>query len=119
MLTRSAADVLKMLNNLTGSTDQKVTYVIGKPHFCLWSNSNAICDFSKYDDEIDSIMDMLDSVGAIKWIRDHVFRLTQIGLHYDELQKLERKERWKERICGFVSGVLVTVIGVVLSRILL
>lgn len=39
------------------------------------------------------------------------FHLTHEGLHFKELNSLETRERWKERIIGFISGVLVTVIG--------
>lgn len=39
------------------------------------------------------------------------FRLTHTGLHYKEFRYLEARERWIERIFGFVSGVLVTVVG--------
>lgn len=37
------------------------------------------------------------------------FHLTHEGLHFKELKSLEVKERWKERIFGFISGVLLTV----------
>lgn len=39
------------------------------------------------------------------------FALRHEGLHYKEFRYLARKERWKERIFGFLSGVLVTVLG--------
>ena len=39
------------------------------------------------------------------------FRLTHQGLHYKEFRRLTSKERWKERIIGFMSGMAITVIG--------
>lgn len=39
------------------------------------------------------------------------FHLTHLGLHYKEFKFIETRDRWKERIVGFVSGVLVTVFG--------
>ena len=42
------------------------------------------------------------------------FHLTHEGLHFKELKSLEVRERWKERIIGFGSGVLVAVIGDIL-----
>lgn len=39
------------------------------------------------------------------------FRLTHTGLHYKEIRNLAARERWTERIIGFISGVLVSVIG--------
>lgn len=39
------------------------------------------------------------------------FRLTHTGLHYKELRYLAARERWMERIIGFISGVLVSVVG--------
>lgn len=118
MLTDQAVSILKMLVDLTGGTEKRITYVPGKSAFCLWDDSSITRDFSEYDSEIDSIMEMLADAGAIKPIMNHVFRLTQIGLHYRELQKLECREKWKERIYGFISGVLVTVIGGVIVHLL-
>lgn len=106
MLTEKSLAVLRMLIDLTGGTEKSVTYVIGKPLFCLWENRSVTRDFTEYDPEINGIMDALESAGAIKGVGSHVFRLTQIGLHYDELQRLERRERWKERLWGYLGGVL-------------
>lgn len=39
------------------------------------------------------------------------FYLDHKGLHYEEFKRLEAKERWKERLYGFVSGVLVSVLA--------
>ena len=44
------------------------------------------------------------------------FRLTHPGLRFREFHALTRRERWKERLFGFLSGVLVTVLsGLILS----
>lgn len=37
--------------------------------------------------------------------------LSQRGLCYKELQKLESKARWKERVIGFAFGVLTSVVA--------
>lgn len=116
MLTKNALTVLKRLNTITGGTEKEITYIYGKPVLCLLENSEVSWDFSEYDPEIDSIMEMLENNGAIKATRNHVFRLTQIGIHYQELQRLERREKWKERIFGFISGVAVAVIGDLIVR---
>ena len=39
------------------------------------------------------------------------FHLTHEGMHFKELKALKTRERWKERILGFISGILVSVIG--------
>lgn len=39
------------------------------------------------------------------------FRLKHQGLHYKEISRLTKREKWKERIYGFLSGVAVTVLG--------
>ena len=39
------------------------------------------------------------------------FYLDHKGLHYEEFNRLEAKERWKERMYGFVSGILVSVLA--------
>ena len=46
------------------------------------------------------------------------FRLTHEGLHYREFKRLTKKERWKERFWGFLSGVTISVIsGIIISLI--
>lgn len=47
------------------------------------------------------------------------FHLLHRGLHWKELKGLETRERWKERAFGFISGVLVTVVGGVILKLLL
>lgn len=39
------------------------------------------------------------------------FYLDHKGLHYEEFNQLEAKERWKERLYGFASGILVSVLA--------
>lgn len=43
--------------------------------------------------------------------------LTQSGIKYRELCRLERVERWKERAYGFVSGMLLTLLSGLIARI--
>lgn len=119
MLTKQARDILKILIDLTGGTDKNVTYVFGQPQFCLWDDSSSTRDFSKYDPEINSIMEALADAGAIKPTGNHVFHLTHLGIHYKQIQWLERREKWRERLWGYVFGVLTGVtITVVLERVL-
>jgi len=59
----------------------------------------------------------LEELGYIEYGRSSVsntvmyFLLSHKGLHQKELDRLEIKERWKERLWGFISGVLVTVLA--------
>lgn len=47
------------------------------------------------------------------------FLLSHKGLHQKELNRLEAKERWKERLYGFISGILASVlVSLILSHIL-
>ena len=46
--------------------------------------------------------------------KDVGIALTQSGLRYKEIGKLERLERWKERLAGFIIGILTSVIGAVI-----
>lgn len=46
------------------------------------------------------------------------FYLTHEGLHYKEIRRLTSQEKWKERIIGFASGLLVAVCGaLILSKL--
>ena len=46
------------------------------------------------------------------------FYLDHNGLHYKEFNQLEAKERWKERLYGFVSGILVSVLASLIISLL-
>lgn len=46
------------------------------------------------------------------------FHLTHPGLHYKEIKSLENRERWKERLFGFASGILVSVVGSLILKLI-
>lgn len=50
--------------------------------------------------------------------KNNAFRLTHEGMHYKEIRYLEARERWIERIIGFISGVLVSVLGGVILALI-
>lgn len=45
-------------------------------------------------------------------------RLTYKGMRWKEFRGLERRERWLQRLYGFISGVLVTVAGGFILKLL-
>ena len=57
------------------------------------------------------ILDTLENAKAIIWgDKQHSgFALTEQGRSYKEIDRLEAIDRWKERIYGFVFGVLTSV----------
>lgn len=44
--------------------------------------------------------------------------LTYKGLHYVEFMQLDNRAKWKERVIGFVLGVIITTIPFVLSLLI-
>lgn len=46
------------------------------------------------------------------------FRLSSKGRHFKEFRSLTRREKWSERLIGFVSGVGVTVVGGFIAKLL-
>ena len=75
------------------------------------------------DDDVIRICKALAKQGLVEFARystgaDMGVALTQKGKTYKELQRLETKERWKERLYGFVSGVLITVLGGIIGKLL-
>lgn len=70
-------------------------------------------DSSLTEETFVGLLDELEELKAIKWAdAQHTgFSMTGIGLEYKEIDRLEKAERWKERIFGFVSGILVTVLA--------
>lgn len=44
------------------------------------------------------------------------FKLTHLGIHHKEFRQLSQRERWKERIWGFLSGVGVSLMGAIIAK---
>ena len=65
------------------------------------------------------VLEDMDNLGLLRWGDKHhtAFRISERARSYKEIQRLEKWERWKERLIGFVSGVVLTVIAWLLSTI--
>lgn len=65
------------------------------------------------------VLEDMDNLGLLRWgDKQHTaFRISERARSYKEIQRLEKWERWKERLIGFVSGVVLTVIAWLLSTI--
>ena len=65
------------------------------------------------------VLEDMDNLGLLRWgDKQHTdFRILESARSYKEIQRLEKWERWKERLIGFVSGVVLTVIAWLLSTI--
>lgn len=65
------------------------------------------------------VLEELERMGMLQWGDTHhtAFRILESARSYKEIQRLEKWERWKERLIGFVSGVTLTVIAWLLSTI--
>lgn len=57
---------------------------------------------------------------AIRWVDNlySIFAITETGREYKQLNRLESKARWKERIIGFVSGALIASIPWILTYLI-
>lgn len=66
------------------------------------------------------VLDELECKGMLRWGDNQhtAFRILESARSYKEIHRLEELERWKERLIGFVSGVVLTVIAWALSTIL-
>lgn len=49
----------------------------------------------------------------------YTLSITPVGYDYYPQKSLTTREKWKERIVGFVSGVLITVIGEFILKLIL
>lgn len=87
--------------------------------------------YYNFDEDLDEIAEAIESDSesvrsAVRYLHERklikfayyndsdvaaCFYLDHKGLHYEEFNRLEAKERWKERLYGFVSGVLVSVLA--------
>lgn len=71
-------------------------------------------DFAVGSDTVLASIRYLNNEGFIKYAYSGdtalYFYLDHKGLHQEEFDKLQSRERWKERAFGFFSGILVTVL---------
>lgn len=61
------------------------------------------------------VLETLSEANAIKWgDRQHTgFALNEKGKEYKQIDRLEAKERWKERMIGFIVGILLWLVDVI------
>jgi hypothetical protein len=82
-----------------------------------------ICRFAQDWDSfiVFSIVNNLVEINAAGWgDKQHTaFYLNETGREYRQIDHLEKAERWKERAYGFVSGVLISVLGGAILKLLL
>lgn len=60
-----------------------------------------------------AIIDALESMGLIKYAdaQESCFSLCEYGRNYKEVRMLESKERWIERLWGFLTGIALTALA--------
>lgn len=63
-------------------------------------------------------LDTLSDQSYLKWGDQQrtVFSLTDLAYSKEDLEKQRRIERWKDRLWGFASGVLVTLVAEAVIR---
>ena len=84
-----------------------------------------ICEISSIDDDMFPIIKNLVKNGFAEYAyrvsssgrKDAGIALTQVGLKYKGINRLERRECWKERIAGFCFGVASSVIAAIIIKL--
>lgn len=68
-----------------------------------------------------SVLDTLVELHAIQWgDKEHTaFSMTEIGQEYKQIDRLEKRDRWKARIAGFLTGVGGTVLAEIIIKMIL
>lgn len=109
---------IEMLDLLSVSTPDKPRKSFSYDYICELSNLDS--------DDMFPIVKNLVANGLAEYAyrvsssgrQDAGIALTQAGLKRKELQRLEKRERWKERIAGFISGVAVELVVVLITILL-
>jgi len=76
------------------------------------------------ESQTDSALDYLEHKGLVEICYyadsniEYGAALTHYGLHYREFNRLERNARWRERLYGFFSGIVVSVITYLVTQAL-
>ena len=63
------------------------------------------------------VLQQLSELNLVQWgdKQRTAFRLLTFGRSYKEVQRLESRERWKERLIGFVFGIVTSGIAAALA----
>lgn len=86
MLTYQCKVILKKLKQLTNNTECEISFLGNTTLFCLSDDYNKTCDYSKYKDEIHSIVSHLASNGYLCFgSNEYCFSLTHKGVHNKQL----------------------------------
>lgn len=95
-------DMRKLLDFLI---DTKPDYLGG-----FYTIKNVIKNYELNDFDTIRILRQLRECGAISPMcgNEDKFFITEYGMKYKEIKIMLAKEKWKERIIGFVSGVVLT-----------
>ena len=64
------------------------------------------------------VLNTLADCNAIQWAdkQKTAFLLNVVGREYKQLDRLEKKERWKERLVGFVFAMLIWGLQLLISK---
>lgn len=82
MLTYQCKVILKKLKQLTDDTEREIAFLGDTTLFCLSNNYDRTCDYSKYKNEIHSIISHLVSNGYLCYgSNEYCFSLTHKGVH--------------------------------------
>lgn len=81
-MTKSCKNVLSNLRKLSNNTEDVLAFLGGTTCICLASNESATYDYSKYANEIYSVIRQLVKAGYLDYSHnEYYFTLTQQGLH--------------------------------------
>lgn len=107
MLTKQCKNVLYEIKTLTNNTEAEFCFISGEPYLCLSDNSIRYYDYTKYIDEISSIMAQLESEGyIIPTINAFHFRLTQKALHLKQFALSNVYLYFKDKLVDILALII-------------
>ncbi len=81
-MTKQCKYVLNHLKKISCNSDVLLSFVTNSPYICIFSDTSVFFDYSKYETEIDSIIQFLINNGYItQGFNQYNFRLTQKAIH--------------------------------------
>lgn len=83
MITIQSRDVLRHLKAISNNTNTELCLLGGSTYICPSSEDNNFYDYSKYEKEINSILDDLVNAGYLVYSRNnkYFFSLTSKAIH--------------------------------------
>lgn len=119
-MTIQSLIILNELRKIASSTDTLLSFVSDAPYICIFENPDVFFDYSKYSNEIQSIIKhLIDNGYLVTGFNEMNFQLTQKGLHpFQAIISMIISFLFRSILVPIVVAILTTLVTLWLKELL-